>query len=138
MGAESFEKKEIPAGPLNNKICEVGLTDSWEGAFEKVLDAIHMSESRFTFNQLKVINENFPKIEKIMKKISALGTTLEDNDKRNVLCAEKAELIGELPKDYDIREIVARITEVTREDIDRVYEMQDKKRLREYEDKAKE
>lgn len=134
MGAESFEKKKISAGPLNAKICEVGLTDSWEGALEKILDAIHESESHFTFNQLKVINENFPKIEKIMKKINALGTSFEDDDMRNRLCAEKADLVGGLPKEYDIREIVARVTEVAGENIDRVYEVQDKRRLEEFAD----
>lgn len=136
MGAESVGKKELPIDVLKNKLREVASADSWDEALGNVLGAIQSAESLFTFSQLKAIDENFPKIEKIMKQISVLGTTLEDEDKRNALCTEKAELIGGLPKDYDIQEIVARVTEVAGEDIDRVYEMQDKRRLKEYKEKS--
>lgn len=131
---EGIEKGKLPINMLKDKLREVGFVDSWEEALGRVLDAIHTTESLFTFNQLKVINENFPKIEMIMKEIATLGSSLEDDDRRNRLCAEKAELVGSLPKDYDIQEIVARVTEVAGENIDSVYAVQDKKRLKEFRD----
>lgn len=133
--SESIEKKSLPLDTFKEMLCQVPQATSWDEALGMILDAVHASkatESLFTFNQLKVIGENLPKIEKIRKKIDALGTTFEDDEKRNRLCAEKAELVGGLPKDYDIREIVARVTEVPGENIDLVYERQDRERINKY------
>lgn len=138
MGAESAGKKELPIDVLKNKLREVAFADSWEEAlnFLKEISATPSTKSLFTFSQLQVMDKNLPEIEAIMKQISALGSTVLDDDRKNVLRMKKAELIGGLPKDYDFREIVARITEVAGEDIDRVYEVQDKRRLEEYKEKG--
>ena len=139
MGEESVGKKELPIDALRNKLREVAFADSWEEAlnFLKKISTTPSTKSLFTFSQLQVMDKNLPEIEAIMKQISALGSTVLDDDRKNVLRMKKAELIGGLPKDYDFREIVARVTEVAGEDIDRVYEVQDKRRLKEYEERGK-
>ena len=138
MGAESAGRKELPIDALRNKLREVAFADSWEEAlsFLKKISTTSSTKSLFTFSQLQVMDKNLPEIEAIMKQISALGSTVLDDDRKNVLRMKKAELIGGLPKDYDFREIVARVTEVAGEDIDRVYEVQDKRRLKEYEERG--
>lgn len=138
MGAESAGKKELPIDVLKNKLREVAFADSWEEAldFLKKISTTPSTKSLFTFSQLQVMDKNLPEIEAVMKQISALGSTVLDDDRKNALRMKKAELIGGLPKDYDFREIVARVTEVAGEDIDRVYEVQDKRRLMEYEEKG--
>ncbi len=129
MGKEGVEQK-VYIEELPGLLDEIENERDWKEALGKILEAYYTAKKYFSFNQIETIERNFQRIEEIMDELT---DSKINEDVKQQLLVEKAELIGALPTNhprlddrFNIHKLVALKTELAGEGVSKILEAEER------------